>query len=85
MTDVGQAGIQIVVDANGRELPVVEARTPEPRLVQLEPQGRDQMEMRAGVGAKSYDIAGIRWNLGLVEHDVYQLRRPPTHSMDKTL
>ena len=73
------------MDRDAGVLPVVEAGTPQPGLVQVETEGPDEVQACTRVGTKSYDIAGIGRNLGLVEHDVYHLRRPPTQSMDKTL
>ena len=49
---------------------VVEAGTPQARLVQLESQRTDEVQNAAGVGAKPYNVAGVRGDFRLIEDDV---------------
>ncbi len=49
------------------KFPVVEPRALQSRLIEVEAQWLDQVQLCAGIRAKTYDIAGIRWNLRLIE------------------
>jgi hypothetical protein len=51
-------------------LPIIQTRPPETGLVELEAEGLNQVQPGAGVRAKSYDIARVRGNLGLIKNHV---------------
>ncbi len=46
---------------------VIEAGATQTRFVEVEAERPDQVKSRAGVGAKAYDIAGIRGDFGLIQ------------------
>ena len=50
------------------KFPVVKAGSFEPRLVELESQWFDQMQLCTGIGAKAYDITGIGRYFRLIEN-----------------
>ena len=63
-------GVQRGVLTDMDPLMVVEARATQAPVIELESQGLDQMELAAGVGAQTNDIAGVRGYLGLIEDDM---------------
>jgi len=56
--------------ANAEVWPVVQARAPEFPVIDAEAQRMHQMKLAGGAGAEPCNIAGIRWNLRLVQDDV---------------
>jgi len=59
--------IECFVLANLGPLVVIQPRTSQPSFVQMKSQGPNQMQAGTGVGAKAYNIAGVRWDLRLVK------------------
>jgi hypothetical protein len=55
---------------NGREFVVVEPGAAQFRVIQIEAERADQMQLRAAVRAQANHIAGIRRDLWLVQHDM---------------
>ena len=51
-------------------LPIIEPGALERTIVDGESERLHEMQRAAGCGAQSRDVAGIRGNLGLDEHDV---------------
>ena len=47
---------------------VVETGAPQLAVIKIESEWPYQVQDAAGIGAKAYDVAGIRGNLRLVEH-----------------
>ena len=39
-------------------------------VIEIEPKGFDQMQAKAGIGAEANNIAGVGWNLRLVENNI---------------
>lgn len=56
--------------ANRGPLAIVETGAPQARLVELEPERPDEVQGAAGVGAKPYNVAGVRGDFRLKEDDV---------------
>ena len=52
------------------KFPVVEAGPPQALVIDVEGEGVDQVELRAGIGAQANDVARVGRNFGLVEHDM---------------
>ncbi len=52
------------------ELAVIEPGAPDRASIELESERLDQMQSAAGIGAQTDDVAGIRWNLWLVQDDL---------------
>ena len=50
------------------------ATTPDSAIIEVKNQGMNQVQGAAGIGAKAYDIAGVRWYLGLVKHNMKHLK-----------
>ncbi len=61
---------------NRGELAVVEPGASQALVVELESERMNQVQSAAGIGAQAYDIAGIRRNLRLIEHDMKQREEP---------
>lgn len=53
---------------------VVQARSPQARLIHFETHGFDQMQSEACVGTQSYNVPRVRWDLGFEQDDVYHGR-----------
>ena len=51
-------------------LAVIETRTAQLAILELEPKRMNQVQGTAGICAKAYDIARVGWYLRLIEHDV---------------
>ena len=66
----GVEGAERGVLAHRRPLVVVEAGAAQARLVEPESQRPDEVQDAAGVGAKPYDVAGVRGDFRLVQDDV---------------
>ncbi len=67
VADSHQRVLERRVCPDARKLAVVEARPPEPRLVQLEAQRLHEMQGHPRVRAKTNDVAGIGRNFRLVQ------------------
>ena len=53
-----------------RPLAIVEAGAAQARLVEIESQRPDEVQNAAGVGAKPYNVTGVRGDFRLIEDDV---------------
>src|SRR5690554_739 len=62
--------IQACMALNRGELVVVQPRPPQPLVFPNKPQRFDQVKLKAGVGAEPDNVAGIRWDFGLVKDDM---------------
>jgi hypothetical protein len=67
-----EAAAEVRMNFDGREIVIVESRALQALVVEPEPQRLDQMQRRAGIGAESNGVSGIRRDLGFkqdyVEH-----------------
>lgn len=59
-----------LMDDDGGEFVIIQPGTTELPIVELETQRLHQMQVNAGVGTETDDVAGIRRNLWLIEDDV---------------
>ena len=53
---------------------IVQARAPHALVVPVKAQWTNQVQGGAGIGANADDVASIRRNFWLVEHDVHDAR-----------
>ena len=65
LADTRQATVQIGVPFKRGVLVIIQARTAQTLVVQLEAQRFDQMQAAAGIGAEPDNVAGIRRNFRL--------------------
>lgn len=68
--ELREAGREILVLPRAREVVIVEAGTLQARVVERKAERPDEVQRRAGIGAKPDDVAGVRRNLGLEQDDV---------------
>jgi len=61
---------------NRRKFMVIQPCPTQPLVIQFKAQRFDQVQLKAGVGTESNDIAGIRWNLRLVKHYMQHIKIP---------
>src|ERR1017187_6114105 len=66
--------LEIHMPPDVHEVPVVDPRTADAVLVDAEAQRPDEVKGRGRCGAKARDIARVRRDLGLHEHDVERQR-----------
>ena len=52
------------------KFPVIESGPAQLAIINFKTQRMNQVQGTAGIGAKAYDITGIRWYLGLVKHNM---------------
>ena len=71
-----EAGLPRGMDLDVDGVPIVEAGPAELGVGDLESEGFDEMELRAGGGAEAGDVAGVGGDFGINEHDVERDRRP---------
>lgn len=69
------AGVETAVNLDRRKIVVVEAGALQTLVIEPKPERFHQVQCRAGVGAQTNDIAGIRRDLGLEQHDMKHERR----------
>ncbi len=60
--------------AYSRVLVVIQAGAAQLLVVKFKTQGADQMQLCAGIGAQTDDVAGVRRDLGLVKNDIEHAR-----------
>ena len=68
--DVCQEIFESFIFPNAGPFTVIQSGTPELAVLELKPQRPDQMQPATGVGAKTYDITGVRRYLRLVKYDM---------------
>ena len=61
--------VQVGMAVQGDPGPVVEAGPAQVAIADREAKGLDQVKFGSGGSAGAGHVAGVRWNLGLVEHD----------------
>ncbi len=61
---------KILPNLNLGKLPIIQPCAPQAGVVKLKTQGFDQMQSGTRIGTEPDDIAGIRRDLRLTEHDV---------------
>ena len=66
----GLERVERCVLADARPFVVVEAGTPQARLVKLESEGPNEVQRAAGIGAEPYNVAGVGGDFRLIEDDV---------------
>src|SRR3984957_4050272 len=69
------AGVEAGVYLDRRKVVIVETGALQALVIEPKPQWFHQVQSRAGVGAQADDIAGIRGDLGLEQHDMKHGRR----------
>ena len=65
--------VEVTLDSN--EVPIVDAGPPHRLVVDAKTEGPNQVEHRAGRGAESGNVTGVRRNLGLDEHHMEWSRK----------
>jgi len=71
-----KTGRKVSVHLDGRELLIVEARTPHGLARELKSERLHKMQRAPAVGAEADDVPGVGWDLGLKEHDVEHVLQP---------
>ena len=60
---------------DARKFTVIEACTTQLSIVKFKPQGMNQVQGTAGIRTKAYDIAGVRWYLGLIKNNMEHMEK----------